>query len=196
MARGLYVVDQLPPIDVASRLGFNTFTTFADIYGLPQKVLPKARMDVGLSLELFAHGEYSLVSSATASVGFGFGAGGSSAATTLVAPTSILGQTQLLTPGAATETSAPWMAWWWGVLTANAGGAAGGSWKGRGYALFGATATPFLTATPWFIPTTLALTTVTCDVTADRPIMPCWQWGTSSASNIAKCDGFFAKVCS
>jgi hypothetical protein len=196
MARGLYVVDQLPPIDTAARLGFNTFTTFADIYGLPQKILPKLRMDVGLCLELFAHGEFSLVSSATASVGFGFGAGGSSAATTLVAPTSILGQTQLLTPGAATETSGHWQAYWRGVLRANAGGAAGGSWKGRGWAILAATATPFLTATPWFIPTTLALTTVTCDVTADRPVMPCWQWGTSSASNIVTCDEFEARCSS
>jgi hypothetical protein len=42
----------------------------------------------------------------------------------------------------------------------------------------------------------LALSSVTCDVTADRPIMPCWQWGTSSASNSVKVDAFFAKACS
>jgi hypothetical protein len=196
MARGLYVVDQLPPIDTVSRAAFNTFTSFADIYGAPQKIIPKSRQDVGLTLELFAHGEFSLVTSATASVGFYFNGAASTAPTTLVAPTSILGQTQLLTPGAATETSAPWMAYWWGVLTAVGAGASGGSWKGRGYALLGATATPFLTATPWLIPTTQALTTVTCDVTADRAVGVGWQWGTSSASNTVKVDGFFAKVCS
>jgi hypothetical protein len=187
MARGLYVVDQLPPLDVKARAAVASFTTFQDIYGAPQKILPKSRMEVGMTLELWADGEYSLVTSATASLGFWFNGAA------LAAPTSILGQTQLLTPGAATETSAHWIAWWRGTLRTADTGATGGTWKGRGFALFGATATPFLTATPWFIPTTLALTSVTCDVSADRAVGVGWQWGTSSASNTVTVDTFEAR---
>jgi hypothetical protein len=174
----------LPPIDVASRAAVASFTAAQDIYGSPQKIVPKARQDVGLCLELYAHGEFSLVSSATASAGFWFNGAA------LAVPTSILGQTQLLTPGAATITSGHWEAYWRGKLRTIGTGASGGTWKGRGWAILGATATPFLTATPWFIPTTLALTTVTCDVTADRAVGVLWQWGALSASNTVTVDDF------
>ena len=198
MARGLYVVDQLPPIEVASRLAFNTFTTFADVYGLPQKILPKSRMEVGLRLELYAEGEFSVASatSPTFSAGFGFGGGGSSAATTLVVPTVILGQTQLVAVGVASIVSGHWQIYWRGTLRANAGGATGGSWKGRGWGRFANSLTPFNGDVTYPMPTTVALTTITCDVTADRPVMPCWQWGTSSATNLVTCDSFEARCSS
>jgi hypothetical protein len=190
MARGLYVVDQLPPIDVAARAAVASFTAAQDIYGSPQKILPKMRMDVGLTLELYAHGEYSTTATPTASVGFWFNGAA------LAVPTSILGQTQLAVPGGTTVTSAHWEAYWRGKLRAIGTGAAGGTWKGRGWAILGATTTPFITATPWFIPTTLALTTVTCDVTADRAVGVLWQWGASSASNTVTVDDFEARCSS
>jgi hypothetical protein len=193
MARGLYVVDQLPPIDVTSRAAFTTFTTFADIYGTPQKILPKSRMDVGLTLELYAAGEFSTTGTPTMSAGFYFNGAPSTAPTTLVAPTSILGQTQLAVSGGTTQVSAPWQAYWRGTLRAIGTGATGGTWKGQGFARFGNTTTPFVTDVSWPIPTTLALRTVTCDVTSDQEIGPGWQWGTSAASNSVTVDEFVAR---
>jgi len=184
LARGLYVVDHLPPIDVAARAAVNTFTTFQDIYGAPQKILPKSRMDVGLTLELFAQGEYSTTGTPTASVGFWING------SALAAPTTILGQTQLAAPGGTGVTSAHWEAYWRGNLRAIGTGASGGSWKGRGWAILGASTTPFVSATPWFIPTTVALTTITFDCTADRAVGVGWQWGTSSSSNTVLVDSF------
>ena len=190
MARGLYVVDQLPPLDLAARAAVNTFTAFQDIYGAPQKILPKARMDAGLVLELFAHGEYSTTGTPTASVGFWINGAA------LAVPTSLLGQTQLAAPGGTGVTSAHWEAYWRGTLRSIGTGAAGGTFKGRGWALLGATTTPFVSATPWFIPTTLALSTITFDCTADRAVGVGWQWGTSSASNTVTVDGFEARCSS
>lgn len=190
MARGLYVVDQLPPIDVAARAAVNTFTAFQDVYGAPQKILPKARMDVGLTLELFAHGEYSTTGTPTASVGFWFDGAA------LAVPTKILGQTQLAAPGGTTVTSGHWQAWWMGTLRAIGTGATGGTWKGRGMARLASSTTPFNTDVSWPVPTTLALATVTCDVSSDKAIGVGWQWGTSSASNTVTVDAFMAKVCS
>lgn len=190
MARGLYVIDQLPPIDVANRAAVNTFTTFQDVYGAPQKILPKARMDVGLTLELYAHGEYSTTGTPTASVGFWFNG------SALAAPTSILGQSQLAAPGGTTVTSAPWLVYWRGTLRAIGTGASGGTWVGMGWAKLGSSTTPFNTLVEWNIPTTLALRTVTCDVTADRAIGVGWQWGTSSASNTVTVQQFEARCSS
>jgi hypothetical protein len=190
MARGLYVVDQLPPLDYSARAAVNTFTTFQDVYGAPQKIIPKSRLEEGLCLELFAHGEYSTTGTPTASVGFWFNGAA------LAAPTSILGQTQLAAPGGTTVTSGHWEAYWYGVLRAIGTGASGGSWKGRGWARLASSTTPFNTDVNWPMPTTLALSTIACDVTADRAVGVGWQWGTSSSSNTVTVDAFMAKVCS
>src|SRR5215472_12380694 len=115
MARGLYVVDGLTPLYGASRAAFTTFTTFADICGAPQTIIPRSRMNDILLLELFAHGEYSTTGTPTLSCGFYFNGGASTAPTTLVAPTSILGQTQLAAPGGTTVVSGHWQAYWRGV---------------------------------------------------------------------------------
>src|SRR6266536_4944 len=125
MARGLYVVDQLPPIDVADRGPFNTFTTFADIYGAPQKIIPKARMDVGLSLDLEAWITYSTTGTPTMSAGFWFNGSPSTSPTTLVAPTTILCQTQLAAAPVATITSGSVHLHAMCTLRANAAGASG-----------------------------------------------------------------------
>lgn len=184
MARGLYVVDTLPPTYYAARAAVNTFTAFQDVCGAPQTILPKSRMEVGLLLELYAEGEYSTTVTPTASVGFWFNGAA------LAAPTSILGQTQLAAPGGSTVTSGHWQAYWRGRLKAAATGASGGTWKGRGWARLASSTTPFNTDVNWPIPTTLALSTITCDVTADRAVGVGWQWGTSSASNTVTVDDF------
>ena len=97
MARGLYVVDQLPPIDTADRAAVNTFTTFQDIYGAPQKIIPKSRMDVGLSIDLEAWVDWSTTLTPTMSCGFWFNGAA------LAAPTTILCQTQLAAAPVATR---------------------------------------------------------------------------------------------
>jgi hypothetical protein len=188
MARGLYVVDQLGPIDVTSRAAVNTFTTFQDIYGSPQKIIPKSRMDAGLQLDVEAFGEVSTTGSPTFSLGVWFNGAA------LAAPTTILGQTQLAAYPVATVTGAPWHLHWMGTLRLIGTGAAGGTWQGSGYVDLGNTVTPFSTTVSWVLPTTKALRTVTCDVTADRAIGIGAAWGTSSASNTVTVDTLFVKA--
>lgn len=199
MARGLYVIAQLPPIDTVTRGPFNTFTTFADVYGAPQKILPKSVMEPGLSLELEAYGEVSTTGSPTFSLGFYINGGASTGPTTLVAPTTIIAQTQLAAYPVATVTSAPWHAHWQGVLRSVAAGAAGvatATWHGSGYADLGNTVTPFSTMVTWCMPTTLALRTFTADATTDQEVGVGAQWGTSSASNSISVTEFFVKTMS
>lgn len=186
MARGLYVVDQLPPIDVANRPAVASFTTFQDIYGAPQKILPKSRMDVGISLDLEAWGEYSSLTGAAFSLGFWFNGAA------LAAPTTILAQTSVFTTG-TTPAAWAWHLHWMGTLQAIGTGAAGGTWQGQGTCDLASSLTA-MTGTP--MPITSALRTVTCDVTADRAIGVGASWGASSASNTVTVHKFFAKVMS
>jgi hypothetical protein len=190
MARGLYVVDQIGPIDVTSRAAVNTFTAFQDVYGAPQKIIPKSRLDVGLTLDVEAFGEVSTTGSPTFSLGLWFNGAA------LVAPTTILAQTQLAAYPVATVTGAPWRLRWQGTLRLIGTGAAGGTWLGQGFADIGNTVTPFSTMLTWVMPTTKALRTVTCDVTADRAIGIGAAWGTSSASNTITVDEFTVKCTS
>jgi hypothetical protein len=96
MARGLYVIDQLGPIELADRPAFNTFTTFADVYGAPQKILPRSICDAGLTLDLEAWVSWSQRTPTISARFYINGNPSGSSATTLVAPTTILCQTQLL----------------------------------------------------------------------------------------------------
>jgi hypothetical protein len=195
MARGLYVVDQLPPIDTATRTTYTTFTSFGDVYGAPQKIIPKSRLDVGLTMELEAFGEYSTSVTPTLSIGFYFnGAASTSATGPLTVPTTILAQTQLAAPGGSGAAAWFWHAHWMGVLRAAAGGATGGTWHGMGYADIGTSLGA--AGVSWPMPITQALRTVTCDVTADRAVGVGWQYGTSSASNTVTVTEFFVKLMS
>lgn len=185
MARGLYVVDQLPPIDIASRAAVASFTAFQDVYGSPQKILPKSRMEPGLVVELFAAGTYGTTGTPTASLGFWFNG------SALVAPATILGQSQLAAAGGTTVTAGPWSTYLRAVLRSIGTGAAGGSWRVMdGWAKIASSTSPFNTKAEWNVPVTDALRTVTCDVTADRAVGPGWQWGASSASNTVTVDEF------
>lgn len=191
MARGLYVADALGPLDVVSRPAFNTFTTFADVMGNPQRFLPKQRMEVGLIMELWASGIYGTTGTPTASVGFWINGSPSTAPTTLVAPTTILGQTQLAAPGGTTVSNGPWSAYIKAQLRANAAGAAGGSWRILdGWGKIASSTTPFNTKVEWNLPVTEALKTVTFDCTADRAVGVGWQWGTSNSLNTVTVDEF------
>jgi hypothetical protein len=191
MARGLYVADAIGPVDVTSRPAFNTFTTFADVMGNPQRVLPKMRMEVGLIMELWAGGLFGTTGTPTCSVGFYINGAPSTAPTTLVAPTTILAQTQLAVTGGTTQVTAPWSAYMKAQLRATGAGAAGGSWRIiDGWAKIASTTTPFNVKVEWNMPVTEALRTVTFDCTADRAVGVGWAWGTSSASNTVTVDEF------
>lgn len=185
MARGLYVTDMLGPVDTVARPAVNTFTAFQDVYGAPQKILPKIRMEVGLVIELWAGGTFGTTGTPTASGGFWINGAA------LAAPTSILGQSQLAVTGGTTQASAPWNAYLRAVLRANGTGASGGSFRViAGFFKIATTTTPFNTLAEWNVPTTDALRTVTFDCTADRAVGVGWQWGTSSASNTVTVDEF------
>lgn len=185
MARGLYVIDQLPPIDVASRAAVASFTTYQDVYGAPQKILPKSRMEVGLVIELFAGGTYGTTGTPTLSSGFWING------SALTAPTTILGQSQLAAPGGTGVTAGYWNSYLRATLRAIGTGASGGSWRiSAGFFKVASSTSPFNTLAEWSVPVTDALRTVTFDCTADRAVGVGWQWNTSSASNTVTVDSF------
>jgi hypothetical protein len=195
MARGLYVVDQLPPIRNADGPTLTTFTTLADICGSPQTFFPKMRMEVGVTIDLEAWVDWSTTGTPTIGAGFGFGFGASVQGTMATTGTT-LALTQVAASSPTTVTGGTAHLHWMGTLRAALPGATGGSWHGNGYVDFTNTTTPFSTAVTWVMPTTRALRTVACDVTADRSLSVIWQWGASSASNAVIVTDFFAKVMS
>jgi hypothetical protein len=176
------IVTPLTPIHVVDGAAFASFTTFQDISPAPQLVIPQQWMEVGLDLDLEAWGEFSNTGTPTLAIGFWFnGAAGA-------APTSILAQNALTTTVTG-ATSWPWRARYTGTLRESATGAAGGKWNGQGELAVGGSLTAWATGFPAPIPTTLALRTVTCDVTAARAVGAGAAWGTSSASNTIKVNG-------
>lgn len=178
------IVTPAQPVHVADGAAFATFTTFQDISPAPQIVIPQPTLEVGLEMYLEANGEFSTTGTPTMAIGFWFnGAAGA-------APTSILAQTALTTmiTGA---TAWPWRVKWRGRLRAVGTGASGGSWKGHGEAAVGQSLTAWMSGGPVPIPTTQALRTVACDVTAARAVGVGAAWGTSSASNTIKVDNLF-----
>src|SRR6266496_18410 len=187
MARGLYVVDQLPPIDLANRPTQSAFgTTFFDIYGAPQKIIPKSRLDAGLTLDLEAWGHYQCNTGVTLALGFWFNGAA------LAAPTTTLALSSVITTG-TTPTLWPWHMHWMGTLTAIGTGASGGTWDGMGTLDFGTSLTA-MTSSP--IPITDALRTVTCDVTTDRAVGVGATYGTSAAANQVTVKKFYVKLMS
>jgi hypothetical protein len=195
MARGLYVVDQLGPIEIADRPTLTTFTTFADICGGPQKILPKSRMDAGLTLDLEAWVDWSTTGTPTISMGFYWGVG-ASVQGTMNSTGTILAQTQLAAAPVATTTGGTAHMHWMGTLRAIGPGATGGTIHGNGYADLTNTVSPFSTTATWVMPTTKALRTVTLDTTADKSLAVGWAFGTSNAANAVIVTDFYAKVMS
>lgn len=159
------------PLHVVDGAAFASFTTFQDISPSPQILIPQQSLEVGLEVYLEAWGEFSNTATPTLSLGFWF----NTAATVLSQSTAITTTTSAV--------SWPWHIKWRGRLRAVASGASGGSWNGQGFVDLGTSLTAMTTQ---FMPTTLALRTVACDVTAARAIGVGAAWGASSASNTIK----------
>jgi hypothetical protein len=165
------LVTPLTPLHVVDGAAFNTFTTFQDVSPSPQLLIPQQLLEVGLELTLEAWGEVSATGTPTFALGFWF-----NTAATILAQNAL---TALVTTAAAW----PWYARWTGRLRAVATGAAGGQWQGQGEVAVGGSLTAWQTGFPAPIPTTKALRTVTCDVTAARAVGVGAAFGTSNAAN-------------
>ncbi len=176
------LVTPLTPLHVVDGAAFATFTAFQDISPSPQSLVPQQSLEVGLDVELEAWGQFSTTGTPTLSIGFWF----NTAAT-------VLAQSSAITTGTGAA-AWPWHAVYSGRLRAVASGASGGSWQGQGLLDLGTALTTFATAVP--IPVTLALRTVTCDVTAARAIGVGASWGTSSASNSITVNKFTCRLIS
>jgi hypothetical protein len=176
------IVTPMQPIHALDGLGFNTFTTFANISPSGQLVIPQATFEVGLDIEVIAHGEYSTTGTPTLTLGVWINGGESNTATTPTAPTSILAQTPTFTTGSGVA-SVPWALMYFGRVRAIQPDNAA-TINGQGFGKFTTGLTVAMTDLP--MPTTLAARTVTFDCSAARAIGVGAAWGTSSASNVVK----------
>lgn len=165
------ILTPLQPIHVVDGAAVANFTTFADISPAPSLLIPQQDMEVGCELEMEFSGQVSATGTPTFALGFWF-----NTAATILAQNAL---TTLVTTAAAW----PIQGWWRGRLRAAAAGASGGSWNGQGEIKVGGSLTAWATGFPCPIPTTLALRTVACDVTAARAVGVGAAWGTASASN-------------
>ena len=180
------ILTPLQPIHIADGTAFASFTTFQNVSPDPQLVIPLQDMEAGCDLELEAWGEVSATGTPTFALGFWFnGAAGPAVPTTILAQNAL---TTLVTTAAAW----PWRARWRGRLRAASGGASGGSWNGQGEVAIGGSLTGWATGYPCPIPTTKALRTVTCDVSAARAVGVGAAFSASSASNICQVNGLSA----
>jgi hypothetical protein len=184
VARGLYVVNQLPPVDITNRPSVASFTTFQDVYGAPQKIIPQQQLEVGFSLELEAWGYFSTTGTPTLSLGFWFNGAA------LAAPTTILAQTAAITTGSGAALW-PWHLHWEGALQAANTGAAGGTWDGMGEYGLGTSLTAWATGP---FPVTDALRTVTADVSGARAIGVGAAFSAAAAGNLVVVKKFIAKA--
>ena len=163
-----YWVAPIPPMHVLDGAAFNTFTAFQDISPAPAVKLPPNTLEVGVTLEMEAWGEFSNTATPTLSIGFFFG-------TAAV----VLGQTTLITTTTG-ATSWLWQAWYKGRVRVIG---AAGSIVGSGHLSLGTSLTAM---TDSFIPATLALRTVAIDTSIEKVVGVGAQWGTSSVSNTIK----------
>lgn len=174
------IVTPASPLHVLDGVGYNTFTTFANISPMPQVIIPQQTLDAGLDIEIVAHGEWSCTGTTTLALGFWFAGGESATATTPSVPTNILGKSA--TVSGTTASSWPWTVRGWYRLRVGQP-TASGSFNGQGIATIGTSLTA-ISLVP--LPATLALRTVTVDVGAARAIGVGAEFGASSASNIVK----------
>jgi hypothetical protein len=166
------ILTPMQPIHVVDGAAFASFATFQDVSPAPALIIPAQDMEVGMELELEFSGEVSATGTPTLQLGFWF----NTAATVLAQNAA----TALVTTAAVW----PIQGWWRGRLRAAASGASGGSWNGQGEVKVGGSLTAWQTGFPCPIPTTKALRTVACDVTAARAVGVGAAFGASSASNI------------
>jgi hypothetical protein len=162
------------PIHTADGAAFNTFTTFQDISPTPSILIPQQSLEPGLDLYLEAFGEFSNTGTPTLSLGFWFNTA-----------STVLAQSNAITTTTA-AVSWPWHIKYRGRLRA-ATPSTSGSFNGWGFIDLGTSLTAISSQ---FMPTTLALRTVTVDTSAARAIGVGAAWGTSSASNTIKVNYF------
>lgn len=162
------------PLHILDGNAFASFTTFQDISPSPAVLIPQQSMEPGLDIILEAWGEFSITATPTLSLGFWF----NTAATVLAQSNAIT-----TTTGA---TSWPWHIYYSGRLRVATPSTAG-SFNGQGYIDLGTSLTAMASQ---FMPTTLALRTVTADVSAARAIGVGAAWGASSPSNTLKVNKF------
>src|SRR5262245_46268471 len=174
------IVQPLGPVHSYDGAAFPNFTAFQDISPQPLLLIPQQDMEVDLRVRLEAWGEFSTTGTPTLSIGFWF----NTAAT-------VLAQYTAVATGSAAA-SWPWVAYYLGTLRVAGPGSTGGTWNGQGYVDVGASLTSFAARQP--IPSTLALRTVTADVTAARAVGVGAAWGTSSASNSIKVNNFSCEL--
>jgi hypothetical protein len=170
------------PIHIVDGAAFNTFTAFQDISPAPAIVIPQQTLEQGLELFLFACGEFSNTGTPTLALGFWF-----NTAATILAQNA-------LTATVTAAASWPWQMEWRGRLRLVGPGASGGTWNGQGEVKVGGSLTAWQSGFPAPIPTTLALRTVTCDVTAARAVGVGAAWGTSAAANSIKVNQFSVQL--
>lgn len=171
MTRAYYLAP-IPPLHSASGAAFATFTTFQDISPKPDVKLPANFAEVGTQLRIEAQGQFSNTGTPTLSIGFYWG----TAAVVLAQSNAIT-----TTTGA---TAWPWEVKWEGRVRAIG---TSGSIQGAGTINLGTSLTAL---TSQFIPTTLALRTVTVDTSIEKVVGVGAAWGTSSASNTITTDFF------
>jgi hypothetical protein len=163
------LVTPLQPLHVVDGAAFGTFTTFQDISPQPLLLIPQQSLEVGLTVDIEAWGQFSTTGTPTLSIGVWFNT-----------VATVLAQSSAITTG-TTAAAWPWHIKYMGRLRAVASGATGGSWNGQGFLDLGTALTTMATTVP--MPITAAARTVSCDVTAARAIGVGAAWGTSSASN-------------
>jgi hypothetical protein len=174
------ILSPLTPLHVVDGAPFASFTTFQDISPTPQLLIAQQQMETGLEVILEAWGEFSNTATPTLSLGFWF----NTAATVLAQSAAIT-----TTTGA---TSWPWHITWRGRLRVATPSTAG-SWNGQGQVDLGTSLTAL---TSQSMPTTLALRTVTADVSAARQVGVGAAWSASNASNTIKVNLFSAVLVS
>jgi len=172
------------PIHVLDGAAWATFTAFQNISPEPQIIIPQQTLEAGLEIELIAWGEHSSTGTPNLQIGFWF-----NGAVAPAVPTSVFGLSGVV--AVAGIASAPWMAKYHGRLrVAQPNNAA--SWNGQGSAKIAAQLAGPFSVVP--MPITLALRTVTADVSAARAIGVGAAWSASSASNSVKVNGLSARL--
>jgi hypothetical protein len=161
-----YWVTPVPPFHNVDGTALATSVTLSDVSPAPPIVIPANLLEIGMELEIRAHGQFSNTGTPTLLLGIYYGgvAGVALAASSAITTTT----------GAAAW---PFMLDYRGIVRSIG---TTGSINGQGRLYLGTALTAF-TVRP--VPETLAARTATIDTTTAKAVTVGAQWGTSSASN-------------